>query len=375
MLIKNFSLRHLSHAVAKARPSGGDLKTQAEALATRLEPALARAVLRLLKAQNDAVTLQVLVDALKAGDVGKVVSLIEAAGEALTATAGPIQTALQDAIWAAGAMAAASMKGPNITQAEFHFDRLNPKLVSWTQGYTLDLIRQINTSTRESIREVLVSQMLAGQSPLDAARKIKGVIGLTDYQSKAVLNFRAQLEGFHQKKGAGSWGLGKKTDKVHGLQVMKPDLDGLPKDGVLTRRLRDFRYDKMLAGAMKTGKPLTAVQIEKMTDRYAQKWLAFRARTIARTESMRTVNVGIQDAFRQAVDQGLLDKTLVRRFWVVAHDERLCKVCAPVPEMNPNGVAFDQPFATPQGLVFLAPMHPNCRCSVFIQTVESGPPA
>jgi len=155
------------------------------------------------------------------------------------------------------------------------------------------------------------------------------------------------------------------------MQVFRPEDDGTPMDDVDERRLRDFRYDKTLLRAMEQAKPLTPKQIDTMVDAYRRKYLKYRAQTIARTEALRTTNVGVQDAWRQAVEQGKVSEDLIRRKWVVADDERLCKFCAPIPKMNPKlGVDLQQPFETPKGPTMLPPLHPNCRCTVFIRAYE-----
>jgi hypothetical protein len=100
-----------------------------------------------------------------------------------------------------------------------------------------------------------------------------------------------------------------------------------------------------------------------MVDAYARKYRKYRAETIARTESMRALNMGTQEAWRQAVQDGKIVEDLIRRFWKVAHDERTCPVCKPIPEMNPNGVKLAQPFATPRGPIFLGRCTPTAAAT------------
>ena len=362
------------HAVAKVRPADLSL---AEKLAEKFEPQIAKAVLDLLQAHGDMLDMDALLEALLSGQGDKVLAVVGAAADQAEAMmAGKMKDALQDAVWAAGIEAlAAPGTAPFIGRAEFHFDRINPALTRWLQEYDLGLIKQISGTTRETIRDVLVENMRLGQGPIKQAQKIRDAIGLTTRQANAIGNFRKELETFHLKRSAASWGLGQQIDRVNGRQVFKPGIDGDPKDGILNRRLRDFRYDAALAKAQATKKPLTPAQIDKMVAAYKRKYLQFRSRTIARTESLRATNTGIQEAFRQAIEKGLLSEDLVRRRWVVAADERLCEVCAPVPGMNPpQGVKFAQPFATPVGPVMLPPLHPNCRCTTWIQTIEPPKP-
>lgn len=341
--------------------------TQIEELAAKIEPELAKVLDDLLAKMGDTVDLDAIIAALQAGDVSKVISLIAAVDA--PATEGMVAEVFQEAVWAGGALTAAGMTGT--TSVQFVFNRLNPRLIDWMNSYTFNLIKEIKLSTREAIREKLASGMTAGQNPIKVARGIKEVVGLTRRQAQAVENFRKELETFHLKSSAKGWGLGNKIDRVNGRQVFRPDEDGSPLDGIDLRRNRDFRFDPSLKSAMSSGKPIPPDKIDKMVAAYARKYRQYRARTIARTEALRATNFGVQDAWRQAIEAGSIPEDLVRRQWIVSRDERLCEICAPIPKLNPKrGVKFGQPFVTPNGPTFLPPIHPNCRCTVFIRRWE-----
>jgi hypothetical protein len=349
--------------VIKAR--GDAPMNEIERLAGKLEPQLAKAILAGLQKMGADADLDLIVAALQSGDVSKVIAALAIDPKAAFSEVSP---AIQSGLYASGAATAATIR---LTGAAFAFDQLNPRLITWLQTYNLGLIRQISDSTKEAVRSVLVSGMTDGKNPKDVARQIKGIVGLTERQAKAVMNYRKELETFHLKRTAGSFGLGRKVNSVNGTQVTILDEDGLNSDGVNARRLRDFRYDGQLSRAVETGKPLSPEQIDKMVAAYQRKYLAYRSRTIARTEALRTTNMGVQDAWRQAIEDQVVQESLVRRQWVVAKDERLCEWCSPIPKMNPKrGVKLDQPFATPKGPVTLPPVHPNCRCTVFIRQWE-----
>ena len=350
-----------------AKASKAEQLSEIEQLAASMEPALAKALLEMLTKLQAGVDLEAVAEALKAGDVGKVISLIAAVPDPVTESA--VVEAVQDTVWAAGALAATN--AGQFSSVIFQFNRLNPRLIDWLQGYSLGLIRQIKSDTKEAIRDKLITGMAAGDNPIKVAREIKTVVGLTRKQAKAVENYRKELETFHLKSSAKAYGLGNKIDRVNGRQVFKPDADGSPMDGIDLRRLRDFRFDGKLKAAMATGKPIPPAQIDKMVEAYARKYRQFRSQTIARTEALRSTNFGVQDAWRQIIDAGAAPETLVRRKWIVSKDERLCEVCSPIPGMNPpKGVPFGQAFATPSGPHMLPPMHPNCRCTVFIRRYE-----
>ncbi|NDC59946.1 MAG: hypothetical protein EBZ50_14210, partial [Alphaproteobacteria bacterium] len=270
--------------------------------------------------------------------------------------------------WTAGA---ATARAPALTEAQFVFQRLNPGLVSWLQNYSLNLIREIDKGTVESVRGALLDGMRAGANPIETARSIRESVGLTERQSNAVRAYRRQLEQIHTGKGVKAMGLGLEIDRVNGRQVFKPDEDGAPKDGIRSRRLRDFRYDPTLQRAVATGKALTKAQIDKMVDAYRRKYLRHRSEVIARTESIRANNAGAAEAWRQAVASGQVDGALVRKRWIVGADERACRVCLEIPRMNPKqGIPIDALFATPIGPLAAPVAHPNCRCSLSYRIFE-----
>lgn len=338
----------------------------AEQLIVQLESKLAASILQALLAQKESIDLDAIVAALQTGNVAKVLELLElpkalAGFDVMTA-------AVQNGANTAGAAAAASVR---LTGASFAFNQLNPRLITWLQTYNLGLIRQINEQTKEGVRAALIDGMKAGENPKEVARQVKGIVGLTDRQAKAVANYRKQLETFHLKRSAGSFGLGNKVNRVNGTQVSILDADGNNTDGINARRLRDYRFDGQMRRAMETGKPLSKAQIDKMVAAYERKYLAYRSRTIARTEATRTTNMGIQDAWQQAIDKGAVKEDLTRKMWIVARDERTCEVCGPIPKMNPKkGIKHAQSFATPDGPVTRPPMHPNCRCTIFYRVYE-----
>ena len=339
-----------------------------EALAAKFEPKLASAIFGALTEQADSIDATALAAALETGDLNRVLALLNL--DPTLAAMGALTPTIQQATYAGGIAAAAGI-GARFTGVSFAFDTLNPRLLTWLQTYNLGLIRQINEGTKEGVRQYLLTGMEAGQNPKAVARQIKSIVGLTDRQAQAVKNYRRQLEEFHTRRSAAGFNLGAKIDRVNGTQVLRSGPDGKPKDGINERRLRDFRHDGQLRRAMETGKPLKPEQIDKMVDAYARKYRAYRARTIARTEAIRTTNVGVQEAWHQAMSKGVVSEDLTRKKWIVARDERLCEVCGPIPKMNPKlGVKHGQPFSTPDGPINLPPVHPNCRCTVSYRLYE-----
>lgn len=366
--------RHAGHArqfaieLAKAgRPDA------IEDLALRMEPALARAFLAWFDSIRDTIVLARLIEALRAGDVDAAVA---AAG--FPADPGPLpadaQSRIREIISAAAAVAATSIpagRTPTGLVMEVRFDVLNPRTADFVRNYEFNLIKQVTDASREAVRGVVQRGLTAGQNPRTLARDVRDIVGLTKRQELAVSNFERELRTFHTRTSAKAWNLGGQISRAPGgAQVFAIDAKGNPIDRILERRLRDFRFDGVLARAMETGKPLTEEQIERMVAAYRRKYLRFRSEMIARSEALRAANAGALEQWRQAGEAGIIDPNLVRRKWLTAKDERTCPVCQPIPDMNKWGVGLNETFRTPAGPMLLPPIHPDCRCTVLYRRYE-----
>lgn len=185
--------------------------------------------------------------------------------------------------------------------------------------------------SREVLKQTIMSSLRYGMDPEGVQIALRNVIGLTPRQAKAVANFRALLENGDS--------------------------------AALDRVLRDARFDGTVQRAIDSGVDIPQAQIDRMVERYAERQLAFRAETIARTEAMNAATGGIRDAYVQAVQSGKLFDSEVKRHWLVCLDERLCPICASVPLMNPNGVGVMEPYLSVAGPLMTVGVHPRCRCS------------
>jgi SPP1 gp7 family putative phage head morphogenesis protein len=91
-----------------------------------------------------------------------------------------------------------------------------------------------------------------------------------------------------------------------------------------------------------------------------------RAEVIARTETMKASNEGVQEAWNQAVDEGLLTGKELQ-VWIVTDDDRLCPICEP---LDGETAAIDGEFESDGETYDGPPAHPNCRCTVGLQIGE-----
>lgn len=223
-----------------------------------------------------------------------------------------------------------------------NFDALNTAAIRAIQTSELSLLQGITTEIADGIRFYLAHGLRNGINPVDTARNLREIIGLTPKQVQAVSNYRQLLTG-----GA----------------------KGQPYREVLRRALRDGRFDRTVMNAIEEQVRLKPDQVTRMVQRYEERMVANRADVVARTETMDALYEGQMARWRQAIDENKIEEGELRRFWHTAKDERVCPTCSAIPLLNPTGVAFSQPFQLPDGELMGPTAHPCCRCVVFIRVV------
>lgn len=225
------------------------------------------------------------------------------------------------------------------------FDTLPVGAISAAEAFRLALVSNITETTRETVTQAISYSLAAGRNPIQTARDFRAAIGLSPTQLSAVYNYRRLLE------------------------ETSPE--------ALDRDLRDARSDRSVARAIESGTPLDEAQIDSLTERYRQRMVQWRAQTIARTESLRAINMGEYESILAAHRAGKISPFL-RRFWIVSADERVRRNHLPIPQMNPSGVGIEESFQTPLGPLRY-PLDPegaarnviNCRCRVRYSIIRT----
>lgn len=178
--------------------------------------------------------------------------------------------------------------------AEIAFDLVNAEAVAWAEQHAAELVTNIASDARLAIREVVSQALDVGITVRDQAKLIRTAIGLTERDAGAVM--KQQL-----------------ADIASGM---------------------------------------SSARATERAERYADKLLRARAKTIARTETMRAANEGQAQLWRQARSKGLLSAT-AQKVWI-AYDP--CPICA---GLSGETVPIDGEFSNGSDG---PPAHPNCRC-------------
>jgi hypothetical protein len=224
----------------------------------------------------------------------------------------------------------------DILEVVVGFDQVNERAVSIMQRERLRLIREFSAGQREATRAALTDGIRRGLNPIEQARNFRGSIGLTANQQRAVERYRQLLDAGNIE--------------------------------ALSRELRDKRFDGTVRRASRTNTPLTGEQINRMVDRYKEKMLAFRAKTIARTEALRAVHAGNHEAYLQAIDSGAIDANQLQRKWITAGDERVRgshgSLSGTIRSIDDTFPSFGGPLRFPGDPAGPAAETIQCRCSL-----------
>jgi hypothetical protein len=215
---------------------------------------------------------------------------------------------------------------------QFSFDHTSPTAFAWAKSEAAKLLTSI--ADREQVRSIIARAFSENMTPSSAASFIRSVVGLTGPQTTALLNLRS---------------------------LLTPNSPTYAGDGALvyagnTRiRIPEDGFDDDM--------------IDQRVEEYGDRLLNQRARMIARTELLGASNAGTQEAWQQAVDDGLLTGGEMREWLYHAVPDKHGKLCEVCQSMDGQRVALDEPFITPDGEEKMnPPAHPNCECGQGLVT-------
>ena len=189
----------------------------------------------------------------------------------------------------------------------------SPSVIRAAERLTAHLITDVTETTKQAVRKIISDAWRDGMAPRESAKLVKRIIGLDRRRATALANFtRAQA-----------------------------------------------------------GRPNADAHVGK----YAQRLVKDRALTIARSETIRAANSGVQLGWREMQNAGLLPAAM-EQIWIVAADDRLCELCAPMSgqvvsvrgmfQSTVRGVLPSEREEYSGATVEQPPLHPRlcCRCTI-----------
>lgn len=218
---------------------------------------------------------------------------------------------------------------------EFAFNAVHPDVVAFARDQSAALVVDVADDVKEATRIVIATGAQQGLTIPQQARAIREIVGLPPNWAKAPLHFADEL-----KRGAIASATSRRLSATDKAQIRSRAASGT----------------------------MTDTFIKNMQTRYSDSLKNLRGLNIARTESIRAANFGVQNSWDQALKQGALGKGS-RKFWLPTPDERLSEQHATIPSLNPKGRKLDEKFITTEGRHMYPPSRPNCRCGVALRAV------
>jgi len=259
--------------------------------------AMIRAFVKVVKETREAVDVEAIHKALKAGDMVGVENAIPWDSLAIAKLTDVYPEHLQAIFARAAALTRIPEKKTAATgPQEFHILTIPPETAeAWAQQRVAELIREVSETTKAAVRQIIDRRFTEGLTTLRASKQIRDMVGLTARQELSVEKFR----------------------------------QGLIKDGV-SADIADRRVLREIARKLRK-----------------------RALTIARTEGIRAGSAGQHELFQEAARQQIIDAVKAGRFWVVTPDDRACDECL---ALDGKRVGLNEEFAP--GIMF-PPLKPN----------------
>jgi len=338
---------------------------QFRTLIAKLAPDLRKAFSAGVADLGDRVDMKALVEALKRNDIDGAIAAMH-----ITEGAFYQYAATKTAAYAqGGALAATTINGPPGGGVAFRFDMANPRAQEWIAANVADYVTRLTDEAKEVLRAAILEGYTAGRHPNNIAVEIAG-----------------RMQG--GKRVGGLVGLsggvgpdGKLTGQVAHVASMRARLaSGDPAEmaKVFGMTRRDKRFDSAIRKAIEAGKPVSAADIERMTQRYTDRLIAKRAEDIARTETGMAVMSSRAESWDQAAETLGYDASAVIKRWVHGggvKDPRPHHVAA-------NGMiveGLDTPFILENGAVMQYALDPsggpaecaNCTCDTTFRMDHS----
>ncbi|WP_057464358.1 hypothetical protein [Pseudovibrio sp. POLY-S9] len=307
---------------------------------------------------TDRVTFKALVSALRMGDVEAALRLL---GIDETDFEG-LHFAVEDLFRRAGSEFSNDVpvfRDPD-TKAliKFSFSARNPRAERIISEQSSKLVREVAEGQRELVRQNLTRSLSLGVNPRTAALELVGrtnratgkrqggVLGLTATQEQHVANYLEQLRS---------------SDAAEFKKALK-------------RGLRDKRFDRTIAKAIRTGEPIPAAMIDKMVTAYKRRYLKYRGEAIGRSETMKALGTSQRETWQQAINKGQVAEERITRIPDATRDNKTRPTHTIAAEMNKEGVGWNEPFQTPMGPKMHCPYEDEvmCRCRERIKVDYIG---
>lgn len=272
--------------------------------AALLQPDLARRLLAAYEAIRLALTDAELAVAIQSGQAEALIN--EVMSDPKAGVFSQLRQMLDETVIGAAKAEAAKLP-PSIQVGAFNV--VNRHVLTAAVKLDTEVVQGLADEVRNTVRLYVMDGLQSGKNPREIARATKKYIGLSYNQMQYIENFRRELE------------------------------TGDP-------------------AALSLGsKRLTARQIDRITSAYRERWLALNTETHTRTMALQAQRIGARQSWEDAITQGTVDRSQLRRTWVAVDDNRTR------PEHRAlDGTTITWDATYPNGEMVPGESTYNCRC-------------
>lgn len=329
--------------------AGKSLQTRKiEALLQRQSVAVRKAFLEAMQKATNAVDRGELIRLLEAGDIERAAALFRIE----RGTMFPLSEAIRDAFIGGGLAVADEL--PKGLSGVFGFDGRHERAVALAEAQAAELVTNISEDAIANARKVIVDGLDTNRSLNSVARdlvgrkvgrqRVGGIIGLTTPQTERLIRLRGMLSDPDQMQ------------------------DYFLDAGMKTPRYKEAnrRFDGLVRKAIKSGKPLSQADIDRIANGYEVKAAGNRAKIVARNEAFVSQAAGRNEAYAQLLERPEVEAVTKKWQHGFSKDARPDHL-----RLDGETIDFDETFTMGDGARLRFPHDPdggvqhsvNCRCS------------
>ena len=270
-----------------------------EALA-QFAPAVRQAFIDAVQTVTDNVVLAQVVEALDRGDAD---AAWRAMGFQQAAFNGLIAQITATFNYGGMAMTASMPQRVQGVPGVQMFNIRDRRAEEWLRERSSTLITGLEDDMRTAVREVAQGALAQGRNPRKTALDLVGRV------NPATGHREGGLVGLS----------GRDRTWADGARQKLLTLD----ESYFDMKLRDKRFDRTVAAAIKAGKPLPVDTVNKLVDRYKDNALRNRGELIARTETLAALNRSEYESTLQALDRNKFPPEAALKKWSTTGDQKV----------------------------------------------------
>lgn len=318
-----------------------------------LTPTVRQAFLDSIARVTSDVQIAALEDAFRRGDAQAIVEIVRMDAEFFA----PLDRAIRDAYEMGGDFVMSDLQRMARAQGarvSLVFGANDPSVTRWLQEQSSRRIVEITTDRQAIIQRALADMADAGTSPRTAALNLVGRYDrLTGRRQGGLVGLTSQQSGW--------------ADAAYRELV-----EGDP--AYFQRKLRDRRFDRTLAKAIREGRGVSPAEARRIVERYRDGLLRYRGENIARTELLGSLHHAQSAALDQMKRREGLADDAISLTWDAANDAATRDEHRGMdgqvresgePFVSPSGYRLkypgDQSLGAPASMVI------QCRCAIRIK--------